>query len=962
MRCLERLISVFSLICLRVAQAADCIPPVVDLLFIIDGTVNVGALNFEKIKDFAVAYTRTMDIGVRASRVALAQFTPQAKAELYLVNSIDLESVVRIIHSVPYAPCAGCSGAASINKIAQFAMNTVSGNREWVPDALVIVSSDIYRPPEAFANETLLQPVSPIHAFDINVGSIQHNQVNLPYAATTVKLSAKDFSSLTDLVAPLCESMVTYAKRGSVGDATQATSQLFPAFVVVALSTPDLSRRSAFGGAATMADYRGIADMAWWQFLGWNNSRCLKENSDKTVSWTVSCNNVATGAFGSCAFILILVIITAIILLLMFGYIIYKYKKENDMLKSRTTSTDFQDINQWTGNRTGQQERDRLNRIADAEASNVYTNAAEVGVVGSKVVNTKVINGKLYNDSYGDDIVTDGRQYDDRNGDAALINGNVYHKRNNEGAVINGKLYNNSNRDGAVANGKLYNDRGAGVGGGSDGAGGRRKQRQKGAVINGSAEERIVDRVVNRVVGNVAVKKPKENGDDTPNNRSAEGRIVDRLVNGVVTGVLGRNRGKPLTYDDSVSDDVELGHDTNYQQRRDRNGRLIDEQDRHRLENAANNLAEASTNAGTSTILGDGNTLRSAVLEDNATGGNNSPTKDRKDETNRSSPRKEVHVRVGNVEAENSPDKQRKSIVSPLNLGHNDSSYETTLTSGKHHKDGDDIDHPNSVKDTITDTETDSEAELEKEYSELERQTKARNKSHLPRDHPARKLAPVDVLLVVDNSGSIGMVNFEKVKNFLESLLDGVDISPGRSRVAMVVYSSEPTLHFSFEKYYSNKAVRAAVKRMPYQGTSTFLAKALSFAAGVLAQEQNMKHIKKRKHKYLPTPHHDRLQVMIVASDGYSEDNFEKVSGIFHDKLRVKVAALAVRSFHKERLLPITRFDGSIFLLDQKEAMSNWLWKQQRLWQENFAQYVEKEKSAMENTFRSMTDSPRKKK
>uniref|UniRef100_A0A914W4M6 VWFA domain-containing protein n=1 Tax=Plectus sambesii TaxID=2011161 RepID=A0A914W4M6_9BILA len=888
MRCLERLISVFSLICLRVAQAADCIPPVVDLLFIIDGTVNVGALNFEKIKDFAVAYTRTMDIGVRASRVALAQFTPQAKAELYLVNSIDLESVVRIIHSVPYAPCAGCSGAASINKIAQFAMNTVSGNREWVPDALVIVSSDIYRPPEAFANETLLQPVSPIHAFDINVGSIQHNQVNLPYAATTVKLSAKDFSSLTDLVAPLCESMVTYV-----------------------------------GGEG---------------------------------------NNVATGAFGSCAFILILVIITAIILLLMFGYIIYKYKKENDMLKSRTTSTDFQDINQWTGNRTGQQERDRLNRIADAEASNVYTNAAEVGVVGSKVVNTKVINGKLYNDSYGDDIVTDGRQYDDRNGDAALINGNVYHKRNNEGAVINGKLYNNSNRDGAVANGKLYNDRGAGVGGGSDGAGGRRKQRQKGAVINGSAEERIVDRVVNRVVGNVAVKKPKENGDDTPNNRSAEGRIVDRLVNGVVTGVLGRNRGKPLTYDDSVSDDVELGHDTNYQQRRDRNGRLIDEQDRHRLENAANNLAEASTNAGTSTILGDGNTLRSAVLEDNATGGNNSPTKDRKDETNRSSPRKEVHVRVGNVEAENSPDKQRKSIVSPLNLGHNDSSYETTLTSGKHHKDGDDIDHPNSVKDTITDTETDSEAELEKEYSELERQTKARNKSHLPRDHPARKLAPVDVLLVVDNSGSIGMVNFEKVKNFLESLLDGVDISPGRSRVAMVVYSSEPTLHFSFEKYYSNKAVRAAVKRMPYQGTSTFLAKALSFAAGVLAQEQNMKHIKKRKHKYLPTPHHDRLQVMIVASDGYSEDNFEKVSGIFHDKLRVKVAALAVRSFHKERLLPITRFDGSIFLLDQKEAMSNWLWKQQRLWQENFAQYVEKEKSAMENTFRSMTDSPRKKK
>lgn len=55
------------------------------------------------------------------------------------------------------------------------------------------------------------------------------------------------------------------------------------------------------------------------------------------------------------------------------------------------------------------------------------------------------------------------------------------------------------------------------------------------------------------------------------------------------------------------------------------------------------------------------------------------------------------------------------------------------------------------------------------------------------------------------------MVNYEKVKNFLEALLDGLDISPGRSRVATVLYSSEPKLQFSFDRYYSNKAVRGTI-------------------------------------------------------------------------------------------------------------------------------------------------------
>ena len=48
--------------------------------------------------------------------------------------------------------------------------------------------------------------------------------------------------------------------------------------------------------------------------------------------------------------------------------------------------------------------------------------------------------------------------------------------------------------------------------------------------------------------------------------------------------------------------------------------------------------------------------------------------------------------------------------------------------------------------------------------------------------------------------------------------------------------------------------------RMSYTGGATMLAKALAFAAGILYKEQNLKD-RKRRHRLLRTPRHDRLQV-----------------------------------------------------------------------------------------------------
>uniref|UniRef100_A0A9J2P8F5 VWFA domain-containing protein n=1 Tax=Ascaris lumbricoides TaxID=6252 RepID=A0A9J2P8F5_ASCLU len=80
--------------------------------------------------------------------------------------------------------------------------------------------------------------------------------------------------------------------------------------------------------------------------------------------------------------------------------------------------------------------------------------------------------------------------------------------------------------------------------------------------------------------------------------------------------------------------------------------------------------------------------------------------------------------------------------------------------------------------------------------------------SFLADNHPAKSLPPIDLLLLIDSSSSIGISNFEQMKTCINAVLENVDISPGRSRVAAVTFASEPTVSFHFDKYYTQESVK----------------------------------------------------------------------------------------------------------------------------------------------------------
>ena len=75
----------------------------------------------------------------------------------------------------------------------------------------------------------------------------------------------------------------------------------------------------------------------------------------------------------------------------------------------------------------------------------------------------------------------------------------------------------------------------------------------------------------------------------------------------------------------------------------------------------------------------------------------------------------------------------------------------------------------------------------------------------------------MDVAFLVDSSGSISGKNYRKVKEFVSNLASNFNISPGGSRAAVVLYSTQATTEIKFTDYTSSESFAAAVQRLKHQ-------------------------------------------------------------------------------------------------------------------------------------------------
>ncbi|KAG8539998.1 hypothetical protein GDO81_020010, partial [Engystomops pustulosus] len=121
---------------------------------------------------------------------------------------------------------------------------------------------------------------------------------------------------------------------------------------------------------------------------------------------------------------------------------------------------------------------------------------------------------------------------------------------------------------------------------------------------------------------------------------------------------------------------------------------------------------------------------------------------------------------------------------------------------------------------------------------------------------------PVDLVFVIDGSKSLGEDNFELLKQFVNGILDSLEVSQKAARVGLIQYSTHVRTEFTMAQYSSAKDMKKTVSQMKYMGRGSMTGMALK-----LMYEKSFSEAQGARRKSLGVP-----RVAIVFTDGRAQD------------------------------------------------------------------------------------------
>uniref|UniRef100_A0A671FFT8 VWFA domain-containing protein n=1 Tax=Rhinolophus ferrumequinum TaxID=59479 RepID=A0A671FFT8_RHIFE len=182
-------------------------------------------------------------------------------------------------------------------------------------------------------------------------------------------------------------------------------------------------------------------------------------------------------------------------------------------------------------------------------------------------------------------------------------------------------------------------------------------------------------------------------------------------------------------------------------------------------------------------------------------------------------------------------------------------------------------------------------------------------KAAQPVDHvsPAcREAVVADIVFLVDSSTSIGPQNFQKVKNFLRSVVLGLDIRSDQVRVGLAQYNDNIYPAFQLNQYPLKSVVLEHIQNLPYRTGGTNTGSALEFirtnylteAAGSRAKDS------------VP-------QIVILVTDGESNDEVQEAADrLKEDGVVVYVVGINVQDVQELQKMASEPFEKFLFNIE----------------------------------------------
>nr|XP_034985428.1 collagen alpha-6(VI) chain [Zootoca vivipara] len=175
-----------------------------------------------------------------------------------------------------------------------------------------------------------------------------------------------------------------------------------------------------------------------------------------------------------------------------------------------------------------------------------------------------------------------------------------------------------------------------------------------------------------------------------------------------------------------------------------------------------------------------------------------------------------------------------------------------------------------------------------------------------------RRIERLDIVFVIDGSGSIDPKEYDIMKDFMIALVKKSDVSQDRVQFGAVKYSAEPETFFFLNTYSTKSEIIEAIQNDKPIGTTTYTAKALRHSEGLFSEEHGS-----RKRRSVP-------QVLIVITDGDSHDaaELDEVSR----KLRahgIVIYAIGIERAKPGELLTMAGSEDKYFYVNSFEGLKH---------------------------------------
>ncbi|KAG9339527.1 hypothetical protein JZ751_023669 [Albula glossodonta] len=114
-----------------------------DLVLLIDGSENVGAANFPRVRDLALSVVERLDVGRDAIRVAVIQYSADPEIQFYLNSYETKTAVLDAIKGLSFIGGGESNLGAALQEVADDLLGPDAGGRadDGVPQALVVISA-----------------------------------------------------------------------------------------------------------------------------------------------------------------------------------------------------------------------------------------------------------------------------------------------------------------------------------------------------------------------------------------------------------------------------------------------------------------------------------------------------------------------------------------------------------------------------------------------------------------------------------------------------------------------------------------------------------------------------------------------------------------------------------------------------------------------------------------------------